>query len=119
MAETKLSFELIQKIGDITDVYKNGWSKSIIKCKWGDNNPTVDIRKINSSQNKFGSGISLTNEEADIVVDLLLNAGYGSIDVIKNCLKDRSSYIVSNENIEDMINNTIFNDDRMVINIGD
>lgn len=77
--------EVIEHISDLKE-YNSNYSKSILRMIWGDNPITMDIRMVNKDKNFVGKGISLTDEECDKLVDILLDRGYGSIDKIKEVL---------------------------------
>lgn len=70
---------------------KNDYVKGVARIKWGDNPTTLDIRNINLATNNAYKGISLSDEEADELVNILLDEGYGSIDKIKEVIKTRES----------------------------
>ena len=86
MAKNKeFKSEVIEHISDLKE-YNSNYSKSILRKIWGDNPITMDIRMVNKDKNFVGKGISLTDEECDKLVDILLDRGYGSIDKIKEVL---------------------------------
>lgn len=86
MAKNKeFKSEVIEHISDLKE-YNSNYSKSILRMIWGDNPITMDIRMVNKDKNFVGKGISLTDEECDKLVDILLDRGYGSIDKIKEVL---------------------------------
>ena len=86
MAKNKeFKSEVIEHISDLKE-YNSNYSKSILRMIWGDNPITMDIRRVNKDKNFVGKGISLTDEECDKLVDILLDRGYGSIDKIKEVL---------------------------------
>lgn len=86
MAKNKeFKSEVIEHISDLKE-YNSNYSKSILRMIWGDNPITMDIRMVNKDKNFVGKGISLTDEECDNLVDILLDRGYGSIDKIKEVL---------------------------------
>ena len=79
MAKNKeFKSEVIEHISDLKE-YNSNYSKSILRMIWGDNPITMDIRMVNKDKNFVGKGISLTDEECDKLVDILLDRGYGSI----------------------------------------
>ena len=69
-------------------VLKEGekYSKEVLRMRWFDNPITMDIRMVNKTNDFVGKGISLSDEECDMLVDVLLDQGYGSIDKIKEVL---------------------------------
>ena len=84
MAKKEFKSEVIERI----DVLKenNGYTKEVLRMIWGDNPITIDIRMVNKSNDFVGKGISLSDEECDKLVDILLDQGYGSIEKIKEVL---------------------------------
>ena len=76
--------EVIEHIAVLKEGEK--YTKEIIRMRWFDNPITTDIRMVNKSNNFVGKGISLSDEECDKLVDILLDRGYGSVDKIKEVL---------------------------------
>lgn len=87
----EFSFIIEEHMGCLKQSEEHGWTKDIVKIIWGNNSPTVDIRNMNITQNRVGKGISLTNEECDKMVDILLNNGYGTVEQIKKALEERKN----------------------------
>ena len=85
--EFKCNIEKI--IGKLND--KDNWTKALMIISWYDNPPTVDIRNVCMSvdPHRVSSGISLSNEEADRLVSILLDEGFGSLEDIEKALKKR------------------------------
>lgn len=79
--------EILEFIAPIKESNTTNWCKGIAKIIWGDNPPTIDIRKMNPLENKFGGGISLSDEEANTLTNVLLDNDYGDYDNIKNALE--------------------------------
>lgn len=80
---------------DIKDVIKvsgddDGWQKSILEVQWGDKPISIDFRRVNLEKMAMGKGISFTYEEADTIVDLLLEKGFGSKEAINEAYKRRN-----------------------------
>jgi hypothetical protein len=84
MAKKEFKSEVIEHVADLKD-YTNK-TKSVMRMIWGDNPVTMDIRIVDKNTNFVGKGISLSDEECDMLVDVLLDQGYGSIDKIKEVL---------------------------------
>ena len=91
------SYEMIELIGSIKESPSSDWSKSVARISWNGNPSTVDIRNMNIDQEIMGKGISLTDEEVDNLVDLLLSEDYGSIDVIEEALNKKKSRFTINK----------------------
>ena len=68
MAELK--YEIIKNIGVLSESEK-GWKKELNLVKWNEYAPKYDIRDWAPGHEKMGKGISLTEEEAIILLDAL------------------------------------------------
>ena len=68
MAE--LRFEIKKSLGCISDE-KGGWAKELNIVSWNGNEPKYDIRSWDDSHEKMGKGITLTEEEAAKLRELL------------------------------------------------
>ena len=80
--------EVIERIDTLKET--THYSKEILRMIWGDNNPiTMDIRMVNKTNDFIGKGISLSDDECDKLVDILLDRGYGSVEKIKEVLVKR------------------------------
>lgn len=83
--------EITEFIAPIKESDKHDWCKGVARIIWGDNPQTLDIRKMNMSQNRIGSGISLSDEEADSLCNILLDNDYGDIETIRKALERKES----------------------------
>lgn len=105
MAKTNkddFSYEMIEFLGSIKESPSSDWSKSVARISWNGNPSTIDIRNMNLGKDIMGKGISLSDEEADSLVDLLLSEDYGSIEMIESALnkkKCRFTYSDDDSNI--------------------
>ena len=70
MADFK--FEIVEHIGILSESGK-GWTKELNKVSWNGAEPKYDIRDWSPDHEKMGKGITLTDEEAEILKDLLQN----------------------------------------------
>ena len=68
MADIK--FEITEHIGTLSEGSK-GWTKEINKVSWNDREPKIDIREWSPDHTKMGKGITLTDEEAQKLKELL------------------------------------------------
>lgn len=94
------SFEVDKVIGYLNEE-KSGWVKGVVLGSWGDSPKSINIRTMNESKNIYGKGISLTHEETDSLCDILLNAGYGSVEQMEAALKiKRKRYSISQEEVD-------------------
>ena len=109
--------EVIERIDTLKET--SNYSKEVLRMIWGDNPVTVDIRVVNKSNNFIGKGISLTDEECDKLVDILLDRGYGSIEKIKEVLvknmRRTNTDIKSFEDCEDSIDNVYVDDEGYTV----
>ena len=106
--------EVIERIDTLKET--NNYSKEVLRMIWGDNPVTVDIRVVNKSNNFIGKGISLTDEECDKLVDILLDRGYGSIEKIKEVLvKNMRRTNTDINSVEDVIDCTYVDDEGYTI----
>ena len=79
--------EVIERIDTLKET--NGYTKEVLRMIWGDNPITMDIRMVNKTNDFIGKGVSLSDEECEKLVDILLDRGYGSIEKIKEVLVKR------------------------------
>jgi hypothetical protein len=106
--------EVIERIDTLKET--NNYSKEVLRMIWGDNPITVDIRVVNKSNNFIGKGISLTDEECDKLVDILLDRGYGSIEKIKEVLvKNMRRTNTDINSAEDVIDCTYVDDEGYTV----
>ncbi len=68
MAEIK--FEIIETIGILSESSK-GWKKELNLISWNEREAKYDIREWSSDHEKMGKGITLSNEEFNILKELL------------------------------------------------
>jgi hypothetical protein len=87
----ELTFEVEEIIGTLKESDKHDWAKSVLKISWADRPTTVDIRSFNFSNNRPGKGISLSEEETDSLVNLLLENEYGSMESLVSAINKKKS----------------------------
>lgn len=68
MAEIK--FEIVEHIADISE--KKNWKLELNRVKWNDGPAKLDLRSWSEDHSKCSKGISLTDEEADVLKEVLL-----------------------------------------------
>lgn len=85
MAKKEVKHELVEHITDLTQ-YNNYYTKSVIKVIWNDNPITTDIRLMNKEKDFIGKGISLSEEECEKLVNILIQQGYGSTEEMKKAI---------------------------------
>lgn len=66
-------YEIVKRICTLREYEKNGetWSKEVNLVSWNERKPKIDIREWNSNHSRMNMGITLTDEEAAILVDWL------------------------------------------------
>lgn len=109
--------EVIEHIAVLKESDK--YSKEVVRMRWFDNPITMDIRMVNKTNDFIGKGISLSDEECDMLVDILLDRGYGSIEKIKEVLvknmRRTNTEIKSFEDCEDVIDCTYIDDEGYTV----
>lgn len=68
MADIK--FEIIETLGIISTSPK-GWTKEVNLIRWNDKPAKIDIRDWSPDHEKMGKGITLTDEEAQALKEIL------------------------------------------------
>ena len=117
MAKKEFKSEVVEHIA----ILKEGerYQKEVLRMIWNDNPITVDIRSVDKQNNFVGKGISLSDEECDKLVDVLLDRGYGSIDKIKEVLvknmRRTNTEIKSFEDCEDSIDCVYIDDEGYTV----
>lgn len=117
MAKKEFKSEVIERVATLKE--GNNYSKEVLRMIWGDNPITMDIRMVNKTNDFIGKGISLSDEECDALVDILLDRGYGSIDKIKEVLvknmRRTNTDIKSFEDCEDAIDCTYVDEEGYTV----
>mgnify|MGYP002541120729 CR=1 FL=1 len=67
-----IKFEIIEKVGVLSES-KNGWKKELNLVSWNGREPKYDIRDWSEDHQKMGKGITLTEEEAIKLRNILNN----------------------------------------------
>lgn len=68
MAEIK--YEVVEHIGVLSESTK-GWKKELNRISWNCNAPKYDIREWAPNREKMGKGVTLSEEEMRVLVQLL------------------------------------------------
>lgn len=117
MAKKEFKSEVIERVATLKE--GNSYSKEVLRMIWGDNPITMDIRMVNKTNDFIGKGISLSDEECDMLVDILLDRGYGSIEKIKEVLvknmRRTNTEIKSFEDCEDVIDCTYIDEEGYTV----
>lgn len=90
----KFTYEIVETLGTLTqeaDLHSS-WCKAVLKTLLNDDQTGIDIRSLNTANNTMGGrGIRLTVQEANNLVDILLENGYGSASAIEKAYNKRKS----------------------------
>lgn len=70
MAEIK--YEIVKALGVLSES-ANGWKRELNLISWNDRAPKYDIRDWDPNHEKMSKGITLSQEEMEILVDLMKN----------------------------------------------
>lgn len=70
MADFK--YEIVEKLGVLSESSK-GWTKELNRISWNGGEPKLDIRDWAPEHEKMGKGVTLTEEEAKNLLNLLQN----------------------------------------------
>ncbi|HFT6135238.1 TPA: YdbC family protein [Listeria monocytogenes] len=65
-----IEYEIIEEIGVLSETAR-GWRKELNKVRWNGRPPKYDIRDWSEDHEKMGKGITLTDEEAEVLKKLL------------------------------------------------
>lgn len=68
MAELK--FEIVENLGVLSENAK-GWRKELNLVSWNERQAKYDIRDWNPDHNRMTKGITLTEEEAKVLLEVL------------------------------------------------
>lgn len=68
MADIK--YNIIEEIGVLSE-NSRGWTKELNRVSWNGSKPKYDIRDWAPGHEKMGKGVTLTEEEAEMLKDLL------------------------------------------------
>jgi hypothetical protein len=68
-----ISFDILKHFGVLSEE-RTGWKKEVNLVSWSGRNPKIDIREWAPGHEKMGKGITLTQEEAVQLMELLAAA---------------------------------------------
>ena len=71
MVRTEVSFEVKEIIGVIGEK-QNGWTKEVTLTSWNGGQPKIDIREWDPNHERCGRGITLPEEEARRMTEILI-----------------------------------------------
>ena len=100
--------EITYELDDIVDVIKESdvhdWVKAVLRISWNGNPSTLDIRSMNMKTKRIGKGISLSNEEADRLVAILLENDFGSLADLESAIKRKKDFFTITKTIDYKLN---------------
>lgn len=67
-----VKYEIVEKLGVLSEG-NNGWKKEINLISWNAREPKYDIRDWSENHEKMGKGITLTEDEATKLRNILNN----------------------------------------------
>ena len=67
---TEFKFEVVEQIGVLSENAK-GWRKEFNLVSWNERDPKYDIREWDPDHKKMSKGITMTEEEAKILYEIL------------------------------------------------
>lgn len=92
MSEKKeLKKEVIEVLGYVRGD-ETGWGINVSKISWDGAPSTLNIRNVNSAKDIIGKGVALSDYEADVLTDILVNSDYGSVEALKEAVKRREFF---------------------------
>jgi hypothetical protein len=89
--KSEFNVEIDEFIGVLKESDKNDWCKAVARISWNGNPSTLDIRNFNMAKQQPMKGISLSDEEADRLVDILLDNDYGSLESLTKAIDKKKS----------------------------
>lgn len=70
MANRDMNFEIVEQIGVIKE-NSTGWKKELNRISWNGGEPKYDIREWDPSHERMSKGITLTEDEMQVIVELM------------------------------------------------
>lgn len=67
---TDIQYEIVEELGVLSESAK-GWRKELNKVSWNGREPKYDLREWAPGHEKMGKGITLTDDEVKVLVELL------------------------------------------------
>jgi hypothetical protein len=89
--KSNFEVDVEEVIGVLKENDKNDWCKAVARISWNGNPATLDIRNFNMAKQQPMKGISLSDEEADRLVDILLESDFGSLDTLTKAVERKKS----------------------------
>ena len=66
----EIKYEIIEELGVLSDSAK-GWTKELNRISWNGGAPKYDVRDWSPEHEKMGKGVTLSEEEAKKLAELL------------------------------------------------
>lgn len=98
--DKSFTYNIEEYIGSLKESTTHDWAKAVLRISWNENPSTIDIRSVNMAQKRIGKGISLSNEEVDKLVSILLENDFGTIDDLEKALKKKRSFFKIDDEYE-------------------
>ena len=88
----EFKYEITEAMGILQESPSSDWVVELNKISWNDKPPLVDIRRFNRGVDAkivMGKGVSISDEAANELANLLISSGYGDFKIIKRVYKER------------------------------
>jgi len=122
MGKKEFKVDIKEWIGPVKEGKNTNWCKYVLKVSYNDAPANLDIRNVKFNEDgthMFGKGISLTNEETDVLVDTLLDCGYGTLDKISSTAKARNALFVGGDTLFEEDDKDDWDDKgRLIVRLG-
>ena len=103
----EIDFNVNEVLKILKECDNHNWCKGILDISWQDRESTIDIRTFNFETNTPGKGISLSDEEVDMLVDTLVEKDYGSLKSLENAVeRKRNRFTVQDKKEKYVIETT-------------
>ncbi len=70
MSDKEFKYEIREQI-QVLSQNARGWTKEVNLVSWNERAPKIDIREWNHAEGKMGKGVTLTEEEAELLYKAL------------------------------------------------
>lgn len=70
--DREITFEIVEQIGVLRE-NSTGWKKELNRISWNGGEPKYDIREWDPNHEKMSRGLTLTDEEMQILVEIMKN----------------------------------------------
>ncbi|MDD3172191.1 MAG: hypothetical protein PHF63_00755 [Herbinix sp.] len=97
----EFSYDIKEVIGILDNNAESKWRKYLSFISWNDAPPKIDIRNMNLEDERMSSGITLNDNEADILTDLLISRGYGSIELLRETISQKENIMKSLQSLDE------------------